>query len=149
MAEPQLLLQLRKDSLNARKEKKSIEATLLSTLIAETVMVGKNDGNRDVTEDEVLAVIKKFLKGIDESIVTLDKGGRDTAKEKEEKAILEAYMPSQLSEADLEKAIVEIVSGLTDKTPKAMGQVMAALKEQYPNQFDGKIASQLTRKVLA
>ena len=144
-----MLDQLKKDSFTARKEKESVKANLLITVIAEAEMIGKNDGNRAPTEDEVTAVLKKFLKGLDESISALQKIGRDTSKEEEEKKIIEAYLPSQMSEEDLEKAIGEIVATLPEKSPKMMGNVMGRLKEKYPNRYDGKIASSLVKKLLS
>lgn len=143
-----MLEQLKKDSFAARKEKDSVKANLLSTVIAEAAMIGKNDGNREPTPDETLAVIKKFVKGLNETIENLEKIGRDCAKDKEEKAILESYMPSQLSEQELEQVIGEIVDGLPEKSPKMMGAVMAKLKEGYANRFDGKAASGVVKRLL-
>ncbi len=143
-----MLEDLKKDNFAARKEKNTVKANLLSTVIAEAAMVGKNDGNREPTADETLSVIKKFVKGLNESIENLKKIGRETSKEEEEKSILESYLPSQLGEEKLEKIVKEIVSSLGEKSPQMMGTVMGKLKEGYANQFDGKIASQVVRKVL-
>ena len=144
-----MLDQLKKDSFAARKEKDTVKANLLITLISEAEMIGKNDGNRAPTEDEVTAVIKKFLKGIDESMAALQKGGRDISKEEEEKKILESYLPSQMPEAELEKAILDIIATLPEKSPKMMGNVMAQLKDKHPNQYDGKMAAGLVKKLLS
>lgn len=140
--------QLKKENMEARKEKNTLKANLLSTVIGEAQTIGKNAGNREPNQEEVLGVIKKFMKSIDESIAVLEKAGRDSAKEKEEKGILEKYLPKQMTEEKLKKAIDEIVAGLADKSPKMMGAVMAQLKEKYPNQFDGKMASALAKQAL-
>jgi len=141
--------QMQKDNMEARKSRDTVTANLLTTVISEAKMVGKNAGNREPTEEEVTAVVKKFLKGINESITFLEKDNRDADKEKTEKKILESYLPEPLSEEDLKKAIEEIISTLSEKSPKMMGQVMAALKEKYPNQFDGKVASGLAKTLLS
>ena len=69
-----LLAQLKKDSLLARKAADGVRATLLSTLIAEAEMVGKNAGNRESTDDEVQQTIRKFLKA--EGVALRDDRGR-------------------------------------------------------------------------
>lgn len=144
-----MLEQLKKESFTARKEKDTVKANLLITLISEAEMIGKNDGNRAPTEGEIMAVIKKFLKGLDESIAALKKGDRDTSKEEQEKAILESYLPSQMSEEELTGAANEIIATLPEKSPKMMGNVMGQLKEKYPNQYDGKMASGVVKKLLS
>jgi len=140
--------QLKKEYLDARKNKDTIKSNLLSTLIGEAQNIGKNEGNREPTTDEILGVVKKFLKAADESIQVLEKAGRDCAKEKEEKRILESYQPKQLNENELKQAVDEIVSQMPDKSVKMMGQVMNQLKEKYPNQFDGKMASAIVKQAL-
>ena len=140
--------QLKKDNMEARKTKNTIKANLLSTVIGEAQNIGKNAGNREPNNDEVLGVIRKFIKSADESIALLEKAGRDSAQAKEEKKILESYQPAQLNEEQLKKAIQEIVAAMPDKSVKMMGQVMNQLKEKYPNQFDGKLASSLVKQSL-
>jgi len=140
--------QLKKDLFEARKAKNVVKSNLLSTMIGEAQNIGKNAGNREPTNDEILGVVKKFLKAIDESITLLEKAGRDNSKEKEEKSILEGYQPKQLDESALKQAIDEIVNSMSDKSVKMMGQVMNQLKEKYPNQFDGKMASNLVKQAL-
>jgi len=140
--------QLKKDYLEARKAKDSVKMNLLSTMIGEAQNIGKNAGNREPNNDEVLGVVKKFLKAVDESIAMLEKAGRDNSKEKEEKRILESYQPKQMDEAQLKAAVEAIVAALPDKSVKMMGHVMNSLKEKYPNQFDGKLASAIVKQAL-
>jgi len=143
-----MLTQLKKDHLESRKQRNTLKSNLLGTVIAEAVMIGKNDGNRETTESEILAVIKKFLKGINESIESLKKQGRDTSEIEKEKVILESYMPSQLSEEKLTIIINELVDALPEKNMKQMGKVMGEIKKKYDGQFDGKLASSLVKSAL-
>ena len=143
-----LLEQLKKDSLTARKEKDTVKSNLLSILISESVMTGKNDGNREPTEDEIIGIIKKFLKSNKESIAALEKDGRDFSKEKEEENILNSYLPKQLSEAEIEKIVGEYIAKLPEKSPKFMGKIMGDLKSEYSGLFDGQTASQIVKKLL-
>jgi len=85
-----LLAQLKKDSMLARKAADSVRATLLSTLIGEAEMVGKNAGNRESTDDEVQQTIRKFLKNNQEALGVIKDAERRAVLE-QESAILTDY----------------------------------------------------------
>ena len=149
-----LVEKIKTDSLEARKAKDSLRATLLTTLYSEVVNVGKNNGNRDTTDAEAIAVVKKFLKGVEETInalkdpMTAELAARyDTAQA--EKLVLETYLPKQLSEAELKVAIADLIGALPEKNPKQMGVLMKQMKERYEGQYDGQLASKLIKEALA
>ena len=144
-----LLGELRKMMMKAKLEKDTVKGNLLSTLVAEAVMVGKNDGNRETTDAETVAMIKKFLKNVNETLALMEEMGKDKTESLREKEILESLLPKQLDEAELVKIIEEIVAALPDKSPRQMGNVMAELKKKYDGQFDGKMASGLVKKALS
>ena len=144
-----LLGELRKMMMKAKLEKDTVKGNLLATLIAEAVMVGKNDGNRETTDAETIAMIKKFLKNVNETLALMDEMGKDKTEPLREKEILESLLPKQLDEAELAKIIEEIVATLPDKSPRQMGAVMAELKKKYDGQFDGKTTSGLVKKALS
>jgi uncharacterized protein YqeY len=98
-----LIEKIKHDQLVARKNRDQIESTLLTTLIGEADMVGKNNGNRDPFDEEVISVVKKFLKGVNETIAILEKSGRDVSQFEKEREILDSYLPTQLTK---EKIIV-------------------------------------------
>ena len=72
-----------------------------------------------------------------------------TAMSNIEKAILKGLLPAQLGEAELAAAIGEIVATLADRSPKAVGAVMAQLKARFGATYDGALASKLTRAALS
>ena len=143
-----LLGELRKMMMKAKLEKDTVKGNLLSTLVAEAVMVGKNDGNRETTDAETVAMIKKILKNVNETLTLMDETGKDKTGTLREKEILESLLPKQLGEDELAKIIEEIVATLPDKSPRQMGVVMAALKKDFDGQYDGKAASSLVKKAL-
>lgn len=144
-----MIQELKKIMMKAKLEKDLLKSNLLSTLVAEAVMVGKNDGNRETTEAETLNIIKKFLKNVNENIKMLDELGKDKNDVLKEKEILESLLPKQLSPENLEKVVDEIVAKLSEKSPKMMGTVMAELKKTHDGQFDGKMASEIVKKCLS
>lgn len=119
------------DSLVARKNK-SPNATLLVTVMADAQTIAKNE-NREVTDQDCIAVIKKHIKGLDEMIATAN-----CMKSTVEKIVLTSYLPSQLSESQMREIIA--YKGLS-----AVPDVMKFFKENYPGQYDGKLLSQVAK----
>lgn len=142
-----LIAQLKKDSLLARKAADGVRATLLSTLIAEAEMVGKNAGNRESSDDEVQQTIRKFLKNNQEAVTVIKDTDRLALLEREA-AILTAYLPPMASEAEVKAFIADTVAGLADRSPKQMGVVMGALKAKYGSSFDAKQANAWVKDAL-
>lgn len=145
-----LMDQIRAAQLEARKTRNATKAGLLTTLIGEAAAIGKNDGNRETSDSEVVAVIKKFIKNIDLTLEAMQGRGRhdDEAVMIAEKEILEKFLPSQLSEDQL-KAIVVALKNEYDAGPKDMGKILGTLKMRHSGQYDGKMASDITKTVLA
>ena len=135
-----LLAQLKKDSLLARKAADRVRGTLLSTLIGEAEMVGKNAANRESTDEEVQQTIRKFLKNNQEALGVIKDEARRAVLE-QESAILTAYLPPLASDAEVQAFIAASVATLAERGPKQMGVVMGALKARYGSDFDAKLAS--------
>lgn len=144
-----LLDQIKADQLEARKNRNvapnDLKASLLTTLYSEAAMVGKNDGNRQSTDQEVIAVIKKFLKGVEETLAASEEVNTFALYEKQ---VLLSYLPTQMTEDELSVAIDKIVADNGFDSAKQMGLVMKELKAQYDGQFDGKVASGLVKSKL-
>jgi uncharacterized protein YqeY len=97
-------------------------------------------------EADLLAIVRRELKKREEAEQFADKAGRSDIVEQNraERAILETWVPAQLGADDVERAVREIVDG----GATALGAVMAALKERHAGRYDGKIASEIARRVL-
>lgn len=139
---------LRNDMIEARKGTDSVRKNLLITLFSESQMVGKNKGNRETTDDEALTTIKKFVGNTEETLRFMAERNVDSSSQQHELAILQSYLPHQLTEAELTLAIAAIVATLPERSAKAMGAVMAQLKAQYGVNYDGKQASALVKSAL-
>lgn len=145
-----LIEKIKQDQIEARKTKNSVAATLLTTLLGEANMVAKN-AQRDVpTDSEVQEVIKKFLKGVSETLSILDKSVSADAEDRRkvvnsEKAILEGYMPKQLSENELAEVLSNARAQGTESSVKGF---MAFLKSNYAGQYDGKVAKKVIDGIL-
>jgi hypothetical protein len=109
------------------------------------------DVGKELDSEESLAVIIKQAKQRRDSIAEFEKAGRDDLVQNElaELAILEKYLPAQLSEADIEAKIKVIIAELGISDIKGLGQVMGQAMTQLKGQADGKLVSQITRKLLS
>ena len=104
-------------------------------------------GVREVTDDDVTAVIRKMIKTHEESIVAFEKGQRPdlVAKEKGELQILQDYVPQALSEEAVKAVITEVLSGHHVEFGAAMKAVLAKVK----GQADGSLVARLVKDFIA
>jgi uncharacterized protein YqeY len=121
------------------------DATRLSTLRLISAAVkdqdiavratGKADG---VPEGEVLAILAKMVKQRQESARAYEEGGRLelAEKEREEIAVIEEYLPRQLSDDEVEKAIAAAIAETGAEGLRDMGRVMGVLKGKHAGQMD-------------
>lgn len=133
---------LRSDILQARKFRDAKRLTLLTTLLGECDTQAKK-GDGKLTDELVLATVKKFIKGIDD-LLTLRPDDADAKWEREQ---LTAYQPRQLDSDALSKLIDEVMAAEPPK--RSMGDIMKELKTLAGGQYDGAMASKLVKEKLA
>lgn len=138
---------LRADARSARISKDP-SAPILVTLIGEIEKRSKNlSPVRPLNDAEVLDVIGYFLKGVAETMARLEqqdpiKVAKSLSAARREKLVLEDYLPTALSEAEIE-------AFARDRRGAGMGEVMKDLRAKHRGAFDGKVASEIVRRVLA
>ena len=136
------ILEIKAAQLVARKAKNTTTASLLTTVIGEAEMIGKSAGNRESTDAEVLAVLKKFEKNLLENInIYTGHAGRLIALEYAvaELEIIRQFLPTKLSNEQVQKDIGSIMTerNLVNE-PKSLGIITKELKVKYGEQFDGQ-----------
>ena len=107
-------------------------------------------GKNEATDAELLELFAKMIKQREESEkIYADAGRVELAKqEAEEIAIIREFLPKQLSEADMQKAIADAITETGASSVKEVGKVMAALKARYAGQMDFAKASALVKAKL-
>lgn len=143
-----LIDRIRGDMISARKGSDAVSKSLLVTLYSEASRVGKDKRNGSTTDDECVAVIRRFITNAQETARLLSSKGLATHNQQLELTLLESYLPSQLSADELQKAVVNITAELSATGTVTMGAIMAALKQKYAGRYDGKTASAVVRDVL-
>ncbi len=108
------------------------------------------DKRRPLTEEEVVETARSLIKQRRDSIEQFEKGGRKDLVEKEtaEVAVLEAYLPQQLSRDELEAMVRDTVAQTGASSAKDMGKVMKALIPLVGGRADGKLVSELVKNAL-
>jgi uncharacterized protein YqeY len=142
-----LLQTIKAAQLQARKARDTIASNVLTTLIGEAEAIGKNAGNRETTDAEVVAIAKKFIKNMDETIALI-KHPQALADLQRERSIVERYLPKQLTGVELIGILESLINELNAHTLREMGKIMKVLKERYDGQYDGATASALIKGML-
>lgn len=144
-----LINKIRADMNQARQTGSGVAKSLLVTLFAEASRVGKDKRNGDTTDEECVAVVRKFIANAEETRKLLLDRGQDESAQLQEIALLNVYMPQQMTADQLRAVILDLINKQGLQGPKAMGQIMAALKAHHNGEYDGKMASELVKKMLA
>lgn len=145
--------QLEQDIKAALLARDSVKATTLrglkATLLNEKVAQGKRESG--LTDDEVYPIFAKQAKQRQESADLFKQGGNQEKAEAElvEKAIIEAYLPKQLDEAEIVKLIDEVIAQTGASGMQAMGQVIGQVKAKTGASADGSVIARLVKEKLA
>ena len=112
--------------------------------------IEKSGAEAQLDDAEATQVIRKQAKQRQDSIESFEKGGRPelAAKEKDELAILQAYLPQGLNADELTKIVRETISELGATSRAQMGAVMKALQGKVAGRADGKTLSQEVQRQL-
>ena len=113
--------------------------------------IEKSGAEGSLADADAMQVIRKQVKQRQDSIESFEKGGRPelAAKEKEELAILQEYLPQQLATDELQKIVRDTIAELNASTKAQMGAVMKAVQAKVAGRADGKTVSQEVQRQLA
>jgi hypothetical protein len=142
--------QLNNDLKDAMKSKDKLRTETLRGLKS-AIKYAEIEAGTDFGDEDVLAVIGRQAKQRRDSIAEFEKARRTDLVEKEtaELAILEQYLPAQLSEAEIKEKAEVVIAELGVSDMKGMGQVMKSLMAELKGQADGKIVNQVVRELLS
>lgn len=145
-----LLESLRKDMFEASKVKDTHKVDILKMAMAsvknQEVEVGKS-----LSDEEVLAVLRKESKKVSDSIEQFKIMGRDDllGKEQYQLEILESYLPQLMSKDDVEKFVREKISEFGTVTENDMGKVMGAVMNELKGKADGRLVKDVVQGILS
>ncbi|NPA15621.1 MAG: GatB/YqeY domain-containing protein [Deferribacteres bacterium] len=137
------------DMKEAMKAKDMAKVSTLRLLLSE-IKNKEIDKKGELSDEEIYALIQKAVKQRKESIEQYKSAGREDLVQKEEAElkILEAYLPEQLSEEELEKIIDEAIKEAEAATMKDMGKVMRLVMPRVKGRADGKVVNEMVKRKL-
>ena len=121
---------------------------LKAAILNEEVATGKRDTGLD--DAEIEKIIAREVKKRNESATIYEQTDRadQAAQERQEAEVLSAYLPKQLSEAEVRAVVESKIAALGATDAKAMGQVIGAVKGEVGNTADGALIARFVKEAL-
>lgn len=140
-----------KEAMKAKDERKLSTLRMVNSTIKNADIDARGQGKPPLSDADILAVLQKMIKQRQEAVELYDKGGRAelAAQEREEIAVISAYLPKQMSEDEVKKAIADAIAETGAAGMKDMGKVIAVLRAKYAGQMDFGKASGLVKAALS
>jgi uncharacterized protein YqeY len=150
MSENDLQSRIDADLKQAMRERDEVTKLTLRAVKTALTEARTSGAQHELSADEVLAVVQKEAKRRRDAAAEYERLGDATRAGAElvELAVLERYLPRQMSEAEVEVIARRVIAALDATSPKQMGAVMAALMPEVKGQADGKLVSQVVRRLL-
>jgi uncharacterized protein len=140
-----------KDAMKAGDKLRVSTLRLVNSALKNADIEARGQSKAALNDDDLLSLLQKMIKQRQESVELYEKGGRAelAAQEREEIAIIAAYLPKQMSDSEAKAAIAAVVKDIGAAGMKDMGKVMAALKERHAGKMDFGKASPIVKALLA
>lgn len=140
---------IQSDTLMAMKNSDKFKVSVLR-MLKSAIQAEKINAKNELTDENLIAIIKKQVKQRTDSILEYEKYNRPdmVATLKQEIKILEEYLPKQLSEEETKEAVEKILSNYPDATIKDMGKIMKEASSSLGSVADMSEVSKLIRNSL-
>ena len=131
-------------------ERAKVDALRLINAALKDKDIEARGAGKSLSEDDILALLQKMIKSRQESVEIYEKANRNELadKEKVEIAVISAYLPQQLSEAEVAEAVKTAIADVGASSIKDMGKVVAALKGKFTGRMDFAKASLAVKSAL-
>ncbi|MBN8981173.1 MAG: GatB/YqeY domain-containing protein [Rhizobiales bacterium] len=140
-----------KDAMKAKDERKLSTLRMVNSTLKNSDIEARGQGKPPLSDEDILGVLQKMIKQRQESVELYLKGGRNelAEQEKQEIAIISAYLPKQMSDDEVKAAIVAATKDTGAAGMKDMGKVIGVLRGKYAGQMDFGKASGLVKAALS
>jgi uncharacterized protein len=140
------LLDRLRDELNASRKARNKPLTLVLGTVLSDIENHHTVVQRDLTDDDVIDVLRKAIKRRRESLEAFEKGGRAelAAQEREEIRVLDVYLPASVSDDDIRGAVRAAIAGGATNIGAVMGQVVP----RYKGRAEGSTINRIAREEL-
>ncbi len=144
--------QIQEDIKAAMKAHDAVATAATRAIKGEILLFKTSEGgSKEVSDGDILKMIQKLIKQRKESAEQFVAAGRQELADNElaEAAIMEKYLPKQLSEAEVEEKVKAIIAEVGATSIKDMGKVMGAANKALAGQSDGRTISNVVKRLLA
>jgi len=141
-----------KEAMRSKNERGISTLRLILAALKDRDIAARAKGNYDgISEDEIRGMMQSMIKQRRESIALYEQGGRCelAQQEAEEIAVIESFLPKQLSDEEIERAARDLIAEIGATGIKDMGRTMAAMKQRYAGKMDFSKASGVVKQLLA
>ena len=137
-------------ALKAKDKNTYSTLRLVVSPIKDAEIAGRSKGQKEMTDADIIAILKKMIKQRNESCEVYKKAGRSELLENEIKEIdvISVFLPKQLSEEETKKICADVVKSLGASSMKDMGKVMGALKSKHSDTLDFSKVSSIIKELL-
>jgi uncharacterized protein YqeY len=141
-----------KEAMKSGDKKRLSTLRLMSSAIKDKDINSRTDGHDSVltADTGLVELFAKMVKQRQESVAVYEQGGRPelAQNERDEIAIIQSFMPKQLSDAEAQDVVAGIIKAVGAASVKDMGKVMAELKAKYAGQMDMAKAGAIVKSLL-
>lgn len=144
--------QIQKDIMEAMKAKDSVRLNSVRSIKSAILLAKTSEGgSKELADSDIIKLIQKLAKQRKEAAEQYVAAGRQELSDNElaEAAVLETYLPQQLSEAEVEERLKAIIAEVGACKPSDMGKVMGVATKQLSGLAEGRVISVLVKKLLA
>ena len=123
----------------ARDQRATSTLRLILAALRDRDIAERSKGNlAGLSDEQIVSLLHSMVRQRRDSIKLYEEGGREdlARQEAEEIAVIEQFMPPQMSEAEVNEAVTAVIAETEAKTLKDMGRVMAVLRERYAGRMD-------------
>ncbi len=140
-----------KDAMKAKAERKLSTLRMVNSSLKNADIEARGQGKPPLSDEDILGLLQKMIKQRQESVELYVKGGREELanQEREEIAVISAYLPKQMSDDEVKAAIAAAIKDTGAAGMKDMGKVIGALKGKFAGQMDFGKASGLVKAALS
>ena len=140
-----------KDAMKGGDKRRVSTLRLVNSALKNADIEARGLGKEPLTDDDLLGLLQKMIKQRHESIELYEKGNRAdlAAQEREEIAIIAAYLPQQMAEDEARVVIAAAIRDTGASGMKDMGKVMGLLRERHAGKLDFAKASPIVKAMLA
>ena len=138
------------EALKAKDKNTYPTLRLVVSAIKDAEIAGRAKGQKEISDGDITAILKKMIKQRNESCEVYKKAGRNELLQNETKeiAIINTFLPKQLGDEETKKICKEVINSVGASSIKDMGKVMGALKSKHADNLDFSKVSLIIKELL-